>query len=267
MALDVNSSPEEWAEFNARPMVERLVDASQVAPFPPSDMMYRVSGLRDEQDFAQHGKHLFLALSQASPKPLALYRSILDFGVGSGRVARMFMGFKGSYVGADVDHELVNWVSGAMSWVTPMCTIPREPLRCPDAVFELVIAVSVFTHMNELDSEFYLRELHRVTRPGATLLLTVHGERALKRAETEEIIFNMISVGRTDIQAARSRSHSPGFTFILQPDGHLTTDRYEYGISFTDETYIKSKWSSIFRINRIAYGAIYDFQDIVVMTK
>jgi SAM-dependent methyltransferase len=267
MSLDVNSLPEAWADFNATPMVEQLVRTFQVAPFPPSDMMYRVSGLRNEQDFAEHGRHLFLALSQASPKPLASYQSILDFGVGSGRLARMFKGFKGRYLGADVDHELVHWVSGALPWVTPMCTTPKDPLPCPDATFDLIISVSVFTHMNKQDSEFYLHELRRVAKPGATLLLTVHGERALKRAETEEGIFNMLGVERIHIGDARRQMQFPGFTFIMQPHGHLTTARYEYGISFTDESYIKSEWSKVFAVDTILLGAIYDFQDIVVLSR
>ena len=267
MNLDVNSPPETWAYFNVIPGVEHLARTSLIAPFPPAELMQRVSGLTEEKDFAQHGKDIFLALSQASPKPLASFENILDFGVGSGRLARMFMGFKGRYFGADIDHELVNWTSSAMRWVTPICTFPKQALPCPDAAFDLVIAVSVFTHMNEQDSKFYLRELHRVAKPGATLLLTVHGERALQRAETEEEIFKMLSVGQAAIEDARRRIQSPGFTFIIQPHGHLTTDHYEYGISFTGENYIRSEWSKLFTIRTVRFSAIYDFQDIIVLSR
>jgi SAM-dependent methyltransferase len=267
MMPDINVDPQLWANFNASPEAAALAQRNLVAPFPPPVLMQRVSGLTDPADFAQHGRDLFLALDGASPKRLSQFENILDFGVGSGRLARMFKGFRGRYIGADIDHELVTWAARAMPWVHPMLTVPKLPLPSPDASFDCVISVSVFTHMNQSDSNFYLRELHRVTKPGATLLLTVHGERALKRAETEDSIFQMLSVPRDGIEEARNRMASPGFTFIIQREGHLTTDEYEYGISFTGESYIRSEWARLFTIENIVSGAIHDFQDIVVLKR
>ncbi|KRE07474.1 hypothetical protein ASE63_22505 [Bosea sp. Root381] len=226
--------------------------------------MQRVSGLTDRLDFASHGRDIFLALHSASPSPLFEYPSILDFGIGSGRLARMFKGFRGRYTGADIDHELLEWAGTHLPWVAPMATTPRAPLPARDASFDCVISISVFTHMSEADSLFYLDELHRVTKPGATLLLTVHGERALKRAETESDIFEMLSIPRAKLEGARSAM--PGFSFILQ-QGHLTSDAYEYGISFTGEQYVHTEWAKRFQVNRVVSGAIHDFQDIVVLKR
>lgn len=261
---DVNSLPAEWASFNVSPKVEELALAGEVAPFPPRQLMQRVSGLTSPSDFASHGKDIFLALSSASPTPLSAYNNILDFGVGSGRLARMFKGFKGQYTGADIDHELLDWAGMKLSWVTPLPTTPKAKLPCVDASFDAVISISVFTHMSEADSLFYLEELHRVTKPGGKLFLTVHGERALKRAETEKPIFDMLSVPQPGMEIARARM--PGFTFILQ-QGHLTSESYEYGISFTGEDYIRSEWSKRFQVDRVVSGAIHDFQDIVALTR
>lgn len=260
----VNLSANDWAAFNASPEVEVLAANGQIAPFPPRQLMQRVSGLTCPNDFASHGRDLFLALSAASDVPLSTYNSILDFGVGSGRLARMFKGFKGSYVGADIDHELLDWVSKQLPWVTPLETTPRAALPYCDVSFDCVISISVFTHMSEKDSLFYLEELHRVTRQGGKLFLTVHGERALKRAETEADIFDMLSVPRDGVKTARDGM--PGFTFIPQ-QGHLTSSAYDYGISFTGEGYIRSHWTKRFQVDRVISGAIHDFQDIVVLTR
>ena len=51
--------------------------------------------------FAQHGRDIYAALDAASPKPLRSFASVPDFGVGSGRLARLFTGFDGRYVGVD----------------------------------------------------------------------------------------------------------------------------------------------------------------------
>ena len=106
----------------------QLYELAMAAPFPPSHLMQRVSGLTSERDFAKHGCDLFDALSSAAPKPLFEFRSILDFGVGSGRLARMFKNFEGAYYGVDVDHELVDWVASALPWVVAFATEPRAAL-------------------------------------------------------------------------------------------------------------------------------------------
>jgi len=97
---------------------DELYRLSLAAPFPPPQLMYRVSGLTSEADFAEHGRDLFSALSKASPRPLLDFQAVLDFGIGSGRLARMFKDFRGTYYGADVDHELLAWTASALPWVS-----------------------------------------------------------------------------------------------------------------------------------------------------
>ena len=244
-------------------MVDDLEALSFEAPFPPADLMHRVSALSNNAEFAAHGRDIFRALQNASPKPLCEFTNILDFGVGSGRLARMFKGYTGHYHGADVDHELLNWTAGALPWVKPLPTFARAKLPCADQQFDCVISVSVFTHMNEEDSRFYLRELQRVSRPNATLLLTVHGRRASERAMQQANIADMLAIPRGDIAAASLSMEAGGFHFTKK-SGHLTTDQYEYGISFTSEPYIRKEWSEFFDVTEVVPGAIHDFQDIVV---
>src|SRR5271169_6382610 len=112
-----------WLSFLGSKPFDDLVALSFAAPFPPPDLMRRVSGLTTNAEFASHGRDIFCALQRASPKPLRDFTSVLDFGVGSGRLARMFKGFEGLYYGADVDHELLNWAAGALPWVRPLPTV------------------------------------------------------------------------------------------------------------------------------------------------
>jgi SAM-dependent methyltransferase len=235
-------------------------------PFPPPALMHRVSGLTSDADFAKHGHDIFTALEQGSPVPLFSFNSILDFGIGCGRVARMFREFKGRYCGIDVDGELIEWISTALPWVDARLSRPKEQLPCEDAAFDCVICVSVFTHMNEADSRFYLQELHRVTRPGASLLVSVHGRRAIKRAVSEKTIADMLAIPTEDMRSGNVALSSDGFHFTKQ-NGHLTKDNYEYGITFVSEQWIRSEWGKLFAVERIAMAAIHDFQDIVVMRR
>jgi len=265
MSLDINADPIVWADYNVD-VFNKGVLKSQVAPWPPELLMKRVSGVTAPLDFAKQGREIFLALSRASPKPLSSYLSVLDFGVGSGRLARMFRGFKGKYTGVDVDHELVGWVGKALPWVTAVPSIARESIPAGKAAFDCVISISVFTHMNEVDSEFYLKDLHRVTAPGAMLFLTTHGPRSLHRALTEQRIFDMLCISEESIRDAKAKIDEGGFSFVIQ-NGHLTTEKYDYGMSFTSREYIDRVWSKYFRVIDVVESAIYDFQDIVVLER
>ena len=233
-----------------------------VSPFPPPELMRNTSGLTESRDFAAHGCDIVTALKQASPRPLSSFEHILDFGIGAGRVARMFKGLRGRYTGVDVDARHVAWI--ALDHANAVVSVPRLPLPFESGQFDCVISISVFTHMSEVDQFFYLSELARVTTSKAVLLLTVHGERALVRAETEETIFAMLDVPRATISQSRKILDEKGFNFIRQ-QGHLTSDDYDYGISFTSERYIRGNWSKYFDVKAVIGGAIHDFQDIVVL--
>lgn len=237
---------------------------SFVAPFPPLALMHRVSGLTNEPDFAQHGRDLFAALDKASPKSLFDFERILDFGVGSGRLARMFKNYQGSYNGADVDCELIDWIRNALPWVTPLVTVPRMPLPYTDGQFDCVISISVFSHMNEQDANFYLKELHRITCPGAILFLTIHGQRAVDRALSEPKILDMLAIPREAVSNSSLVLQTSGFSFVLQAQNYLF-EAYEYGMTFISEDYVRSEWAKLFMVEKILLADIYDFQDIVVL--
>jgi SAM-dependent methyltransferase len=263
----VHSDLDDWLHFNRSVAFESEENLRNVAPFPPSDLMHTSSGCKTNQDFAAHGADIFAALSRSSPKPLANFDCWLDFGVGVGRLARMFKGFRGRYTGVDVDPRNIDWISRHLPWVDAVQTEPRRPLPLAAATFNAVSSVSVFTHMNEEDHEFYLSELKRVCSSGAYLFLTVCGETALVRAENEEKIRAMMAVSPNELNKARKRLESrKGFYFGIQ-NGHLTSRAYAYGNTFIGASYIMRRWGSHFRVVSIWAGGIHDFQDIVVLQR
>jgi len=237
----------------------------EIAPFPPADLMHNTTGLTEPRDFASHGVDFMRALERISPRPLRTCPSILDFGVGVGRLARLFHGFGGRYVGMDVDPRHIAWVAENLAHVEAVLTAPRKPLPSPADSFDAVVSVSVFSHLSEKDHLFYLAELARVARPGAVLLLSIHGARALERARGEARIFEMLSIPRPALDAAAAElAAGPGYAFILQ-NGHLTSAAYDYGITFVSEAYVRAVWGRWFEVAGIAVGALHDFQDVVIL--
>jgi SAM-dependent methyltransferase len=263
LQLGMQMPTADWLLLNEK-VFERPELRAFVAPFPPSYLMQVVSGLTSEADFAAHGVTIYKALQDASPEPLAGYKSILDFGCGCGRLGRMFMGHPGKITGCDIDGRLIDWINQNLPYISGVHTQPNTSLPLPNASFDAVISISVFTHLNEPSQKLYLEELQRVSAPGAYLFLTIHGDRAMERALTEERIFKMIDVSAAGLEDAAQGMREGGHNFIIQPTGHLTTEKYEYGITFIPDKYIQTVWSDYFDVVRIVSGAIHDFQDIVV---
>ena len=258
---------EDWLELNIRAAREDPSLRQDVAPFPPAHLMQVVSGLTSEAEFAVRGATIYRAIQNASPVPLNAFKSILDFGCGCGGLSRLFKGHPGQVTGCDIDGRLIEWVDANLDFMRAVQTQPNEKLPFGDDAFDAVISNSVFTHLNEASQEFYLNELSRVSRPGASLFLTVHGDRALERAQNEEQIFNMIDIAAEELDGAASTMRQGLHSFVLQRHGHLTSEHYDYGITFIPKAYLQSVWPKYFDIVDIVDGAIDDWQDIVVCRK
>jgi SAM-dependent methyltransferase len=278
-------SVQDWVWLNRTGAFENLGLREFVCPFPPSKLIYSVSGLENERDFACHGADLFLALSEASPIALTEYKKMLDFGCGCGRLARMFKNWPHELFGCDINTLHIDWINENLKFMKASHNFVHLPLPYADNSFDGIISISVFTHLNEINEDRFLSELHRISQPGARLFLTVHGSRALERARAETSVRNIISVKEKLFQQACARFEEGKHAFILQQN-YLTTLRwrlknlllrlvgepnnplqklFEYGITFIPESYIRSHWTRWFEIQDFRPAAIHDFQDIVVL--
>ncbi len=264
--LGIEGPLEPWLHFNAISAFEPGGDPARVAPFAPAPLMRDTTGLTRAEDFASHGADIVRALAATTDRPLVSFRSWLDFGVGVGRLARMFKGFTGRYVGIDVDPRAIEWLRAHLPWVQAVRAVPGLNLPFPDAHFDMIVSVSVFSHMNEADQAFYLSELHRVAQPGAHIAITVHGERAIDRAMDDAAVLEILGIDRGDLVRARETlSSGTGFLFVRQ-SGHLTTEHYEHGVTFVARRWIDAVWSKWYDV-QIVSGGIHDFQDVVVLRR
>lgn len=269
---------EKWLWLNQTGAFEDQSLRPFVAPFPPAELMSNVSGLRSERDFAAHGAHFYAALTKAASRKLTEFGTVLDFGCGVGRLMRLLKGHPGRLHGCDIDPRHVAWISSNLAFCETRLSRVSPPLPYSDAMFDAVISISVFSHLNELSQHEFLADLARVTRRGATLMLTIHGDAALRRARSESQIFDMISVPQEAFDSAVEAYERGRYAFILQ-QGHLTrnpedsksqsilADAYEYGITFIPRPYLRDHWTRDFRLREIVDGGLHGFQDIVVLER
>jgi SAM-dependent methyltransferase len=104
-------------------------------------------------------------------------KSVLEFGCGSGRVIRHFRYIDSlRLAGTDANSKPVEWDRKNLPGIEFNHNALEPPLAYPDGSFDLIYALSVFTHIPLEWQRPWLDELRRVLRPGGYLLCTVHGD-------------------------------------------------------------------------------------------
>ena len=112
---------------------------------------------------------------------------MLDFGCGCGRVLRYWQGLPQTEIhGAEPSEPLAEWCRRNLPFARIVRTRALPPLPYESAGFDLVYAVSVFTHLTEQEQLLWTAELARILRPGGLLLLTLHGDRYVGKLSAAE---------------------------------------------------------------------------------
>ena len=159
-------------------------------PLPPPDLMVLVAGHAKGSSFLRRGKAAADVIEQAARRHtdgMAAMDAILDFGCGCGRVTRWWSGLDGVAVhGCDINPRLVGWVGENLPFVAAQATPLAPPAPYPDAAFDLVYALSVFTHLPAELQRPWAAELRRITKPGGLVIMTTHGTAYLDRLTRQE---------------------------------------------------------------------------------
>ncbi|HYA09542.1 MAG TPA: class I SAM-dependent methyltransferase [Gaiellaceae bacterium] len=153
-------------------------------PLPPRGLMVRVAGTADGDWFVRSGRAAYDAI--AAHVPIGELDSVLDFGCGCGRVTRYWDGFAGRVAGSDLDGPAVAWCRANLGFARFEQNRLEPPLAFESESFDLVYALSVFTHLTGELQLAWRDELRRVLRPGSFLLVTTHGRSYLPKLDDEE---------------------------------------------------------------------------------
>jgi SAM-dependent methyltransferase len=221
--------------------------------------MRRVAGHACRDIFLVGGYTTYMKLSDALRDITGLKLNdadaILDWGCGCGRLTRHLLKYGVSTIqGADIDPLNVEWCRSNLPGRFTLLPL-RPPSPFPHEQFNVVLGISVFTHLDEETQWLWLEELHRICSPGAILMLSIHGEASVARGK-----FNL---------AWLNKWMANGFD-AGHPDKALNeviSDTTYYRVSFHTTDYIKRNWSKYFEILGIRDCFIGSFQDLVVLRK
>jgi SAM-dependent methyltransferase len=147
---------------------------------PPSRLIYLVGGSNDLGWFLGAGATAAECIREVlSSNGISIEEldAILDFGCGVGRVLRYWQDLPTTRVcGSDYNPLLVRWCRENLEFADIRRNDLVGRLDWADRSFDLVYALSVFTHLTESASFAWIDELTRVLKPGGHLLITTHGD-------------------------------------------------------------------------------------------
>lgn len=125
------------------------------------------------------------------------------------------------------------------------------PTSYPDDFFDCVVAISVFTHLDEKMQFVWLAELQRITKPGGMLLLSVHGNVA--RTNYPEEIKNSVK--------------DDGVRFVVEETGLFKRSGLPdfYQNAHHARAYVEREWPRYFEILRYVEAGINNHQDAVLL--
>lgn len=163
-----------------------------IVALPPVSLRKRVSGDNRADMFVNKGRScsegLIVALGRQG-REMSSFKTILDFGCGCGRTLVWWNLAPGTeFHGTDIDGEAIRWCQENFRWGTFSVNRPLPPLRYADDTFDLIYAVSIFTHLNEEFQFRWLEEIRRVTEPGGLVLITLHGEHVWRQLNKNLIV-------------------------------------------------------------------------------
>lgn len=234
-------------------------------PYPGDELVWRVTAQLNREAFLESGRRSVRdieAVLAVIGKRLPSYPRILDFGCGCARVLLWLKQLAAtcSLHAVDIDELAIRWGQEHLPYVSFQVNKPLPPLDYPDGFFDLVYSVSVFTHIDETYQDQWLAELSRITKPGGTLVLSVHGELPFRK-------FEGAAHDEHDPSPLRRTLDREGFLFV-EDDMWLGSAFPDfYHTSFHRPWYVFDRWSRYFTIKAYVPEGCDDFQDFVLLER
>jgi SAM-dependent methyltransferase len=177
----------------------RSGEALADVPMPPRELIQRTDLRREDRSdewlrafYDRTGAARLRGLERALPDDFDLRgRRVLDFGCGAGRVLRQLypIAASGEFWGCDTYEPTIAWLEQNLSPPFRFYVNDERPMPHPDEYFDLIFAISVFTHITH-EWAAWLLELHRILKPEGLLAATFIGpdswERSLHRRVDED---------------------------------------------------------------------------------
>jgi 2-polyprenyl-3-methyl-5-hydroxy-6-metoxy-1,4-benzoquinol methylase len=168
---------------------QRFRNANPDVVLPPDYMMYESFKLDYDRYYNggnQSAKEILNILGAYKELQEA---SILDWGCGPARITRHLPTLlpKAKVYGTDYNDKTIEWNTENISAVSFSKNTIDQRLSYSSDAFDVVIGISIFTHLSEENHTFWIKELNRILNNGGLAFITTAGESFKSKMTREEI--------------------------------------------------------------------------------
>jgi SAM-dependent methyltransferase len=219
-------------------------------PVPPPELRATASCGHSPEMHLRSGADDFRMLAELyelfAGRPAGSLTSLLDFGCGCGRLLRWFQTALPDtrLLGADVRRASVDWCRQNLRG-TFLANDVQPPLALPDASVDLVVSLSVFSHLSLASNRAWIRELARVCRPDGLVLLTSHGAFALAAIARCAEHQSVLGIDRERARGYLRRLEQEHFLFHTATEAVVRASEgveAVYGQTFFDAAFVRGEW-------------------------
>jgi SAM-dependent methyltransferase len=239
-----------------------VFDATKLsAPLPDIANIHRVSGpMSDAFQYLVFGATTFhqldLIARRHAGRPIVDLGTVLDWGVGCGRVLRQIResgeGRAGTTIGLDIDEVNVRWCAQNLAAHGDFGVLSLDGFELEERSVDFLYGISVMTHLTEHHQLMWLEQIGRILKPGGLAVLTVHGE-GLYYRQPQALFAPFVE--------------RFGF-FDGIADNAIGEDRSTYYRStYQSRSYIRQAWSRYFEIIDVIVMGHHFSQDYVVLRR
>ena len=221
-------------------------------PLPPPRLRSRVSTTSARSEYLYVGELVSRAILESfdtARSAGSTYPRWLDFGCGSGRIARHLLGHDEvvSMTGIDIDAPAVSWCQRNLPgrWIV---IDADPPTALETGSFDLIYCISVFTHLDEEAQLEWLGEVARLLRPGGLFIASTH---------PPQLTYNRPDLTPSDHQ----RLQETGFLFA-PGSGAFNDDS-----AFHSLDYLNRVWARELELCFHRPGALAEVQDLSAWRK
>lgn len=261
----MNAQRDQWSALSDdewRDLVLRSADEDVgLPPPPPFEVQRRFNVAPDTVANLAVGFKAYRIIRDALVefgRPLTPESRVLDFGCGWGRVARFFLRDvppQGLH-GVDISEVGIAAAQKAFGPERFRRIETWPPIDEPDASFDLVYAISVFSHLSEALHLAWLAEIERLLKPGGILVATTLGRDTLQADRSGTMVFDAFE----DPAAALHAYDIGEFVYAPKPMEH-------YGMALISEDYALRHWQGRLVLRRYAADRAVFAQNVLVVQK
>jgi SAM-dependent methyltransferase len=243
--------------------LEQVLERTGLTPVQPPDAVHAVSRGAWSAGGRVYYADLVVDAVRCGGADPAEIAAALDFGCSSGRVVRTLAAAYPNveWHGCDPNERAIGWASENLPGIAFVVSPQKPPLPYDDARFDLVFAISIWSHFGERASLAWLEEMRRILRPGGLLVLTAHGYGTVAIEE---------SVGRRypeQFAEIVRTLYEHGFWYRPEfgEEGDWGVKDPEWGTAFMTPEWLLARVTPAWRLAAFAPARVEDNQDLYVL--